>query len=101
MLFTVRRGNVSESPLGIPLEFLEKCSNVVQLLQLYIASLSLHAIILTIHQFVLCVDKEFAGKKPRLYRGEIFRSSRFNLFRCRMQCHESANIHHFVDLPSV
>ncbi|GAU95382.1 hypothetical protein RvY_07008-2 [Ramazzottius varieornatus] len=31
------------------------------LFTLYIASLSLHAIILTIHQFVLCVDKEFAG----------------------------------------
>ena len=28
---------------------------------MYIAALSLHAIILTVHQFILCVDKEFIG----------------------------------------
>ncbi|OWA54997.1 Palmitoyltransferase ZDHHC3 [Hypsibius exemplaris] len=63
------------------------------LFTMYIATLSLHAIIMTVHQFILCVDKEFLGCSAMnpptsiiLLIFLLFEGLLFFLFTCIMFC---------------
>lgn len=65
---------------------------------MYIAALSIHAIILTVHQFILCVDKDFVGKHfYRQFCIVVFVS----VLTHRLRCINAACCHHPSDIPFI